>query len=296
MPSVFRALLIFGMCCYANIAFAAHINSGLALLKVETGARASAMGEAFTAVSADPLSQNYNPAGAAGGSEFNAYLGQTLYWENITLQSGFTSFAKGSWQFHFSVRSAKVDGIEARGSTPSINPDFVFDSRDLSVKAGVAIPLNERLTVGLALGWVMERISFYQSSTMMFDIGAVYKQNDKLTLGFSVLNIGSALSFDSADVSLPTAVRGGASYVLNDVLLAADGVFIDEEFHLHFGAEYQGIKALALRAGYQSGYDSKSVTFGVGFSKNNLRFDYTFIPYSNSLTDSHQFGLSVFVN
>lgn len=290
--------LSLGLCCFlcaTNTVFAAHKDSGLALLKVETGARASAMGEAFTAVVADPLSQNYNPAGALGGSQFNAYLGQTLYWENITLQSGFTSFAKGSWQFHFSMRSAKVDGIEARGPSPSADPDFLFDSRDLSIKTGVAIPLTERLTVGVALGWMMERISFYQSSTMTLDIGAIYKKSDKLTLGFSALNFGSALTFDSADVALPTSVRGGVSYALRDVLLAADGVLIDEEFHAHFGVEYHGVDALALRAGYQSGYDSKNVTFGVGFSKNNLRIDYTFIPYKNSLTDSHQFGLSVFV-
>lgn len=293
IQTIQRVFLLFTLT--VGLTSAALADSGLALLKIETGARASALGEAFVAVNGDPLSQNYNPAAAAGGSEFNAYLGQTYYWENITLQSGFTSFSKGSWQFHFSARSAKVDGIEGRGAAPTSEPDFVFESRDVALKSGVSLPLSERLTVGLALGWVMEKIDFYKSSTVTVDLGALLQQSEKLTLGLSALNVGSTLSFDSADVSLPTQVRGGASYLLNDFLLTTDGVFVDEDFHAHFGAEYRGVEALELRAGFQSGYDSKNFTTGVGFRKNNLRIDYSFVPYKNNLNNSHQFGLSVFV-
>lgn len=273
--------------------------TGLTLLKVESGARPAAMGEAFVSISGDPLSQHYNPAGtpgADGGPDFSAYLGHTAYWQNITFETGFVTLRHGKVSYSFGVRLAQVNDIEARGDVASVDPLFLFESRDVSLKFGVAYPFTDKLSLGVGAGWIIEKISFYKSAAFNIDLGARYAYSDKLALGFSLTSLGQNIRLDTTDISLPTTIRGGASYQMRDFLLSADGVHVDENFHAHFGAEYTRIERLALRAGFQSGYDSKNFTAGAGFSDKNLRIDYAFIPYQDNLGTTHQFGLNIFID
>lgn len=279
--------------------------TGLTLLKVESGARPAAMGEAFTSIGGDPLSQYYNPAGAAGaagsanavdGPDFLAYLGHTAYWENITFETGFVTLKHGGVSYSFGVRLAQIKNLEARGDVASVDPLFLFESRDVSLKFGVAYPFTDKLSLGVGAGWIIEKISYFKSAAFNIDLGARYAHSDKLALGFSVTSIGENIRFDTTDVSLPTTVRGGASYQARDLLFSVDGVHVDHEFHAHFGAEYTRIERLALRAGYQSGYDSKTFTAGAGFSGKDLRIDYAFVPYQDNLGTTHQFGLTILLD
>lgn len=280
----------------------AEAGTGLTLLKVESGARPAAMGEAFTSIGGDPLSQYYNPAGAAGaasaadGPDFLAYLGHTAYWENITFETGFVTLKHGGVSYSFGVRLAQISNLEARGDVASVDPLFLFESRDVSLKFGVAYPFTDKLSLGVGAGWIIEKISFFKSTAFNIDLGALYAHSDKLALGFSVTSIGENIRFDTTDVSLPTTVRGGASYRARDLLFSVDGVHVDNEFHAHFGAEYTRVERLSLRAGFQSGYDSKNFTAGAGFSDKNLRIDYAFVPYQDNLGTTHQFGLTILID
>lgn len=269
--------------------------SGLTAFKVENGARSSALGEAFVAVAGDPLSQYYNPAGAIAEHDFLAYFGHTSYWQNVTFESGFFAVRKGKLSYTFSARLAQTDNIEAREAVASVQPLYLFESRDISLKFGVAYPLSPEWKVGVAAGWLAEKIDSYQGSTFVIDLGTQYQHSRRLSFGASLSNLGGAIVLLSEEISAPTTLRLGSSFWQGNFQLLTDIVHVDDELHAHLGLEYAGVKDLAFRAGYQSGYDSKNVTFGVGFTRREIRIDYAFVPYANGLGESHQFGLSVFL-
>ncbi|HSH00413.1 MAG TPA: PorV/PorQ family protein, partial [candidate division Zixibacteria bacterium] len=278
LRALLAALLLAGFS-----AAGADAASGVDLLKVENGARPTGMGGAFTAVAGDPLSQSYNPAATVGSSDFSAYFGHTAYWERINFETLALSFVKGEAQFNFSARLAEVSDLEARGPAPSDDPLYNFDARDIALKAGAAYPVTERLDLGLSAGWIIEKVDFLRGSSFNVDIGALYTQSPQLAFGASVTNLGGKLTLSETEIELPTTWRAGASYLLAaaSTLLSADVVYLDESAHAHFGAEYTGIDRLELRAGFQSGYDSKNITFGAGFRQKDLRVDYAFVPYKN---------------
>lgn len=48
---------------------------------------------------------------------------------------------------------------------------------------------------------------------------------------------------------------------------------------------------LSLRAGYQTGYDEKNFSFGLGITYRNFHLDYAFVPYQSDLGSAHRFGI-----
>ncbi|MBU0983133.1 MAG: hypothetical protein KKA42_04635, partial [candidate division Zixibacteria bacterium] len=56
---------------------------GLALMKVEAGARPAGMAGAFASISGDPNASAYNPGAAVNTNVFIASLGYNTHWENV---------------------------------------------------------------------------------------------------------------------------------------------------------------------------------------------------------------------
>ncbi|MFZ5979463.1 MAG: hypothetical protein ACOYVF_02425 [Candidatus Zixiibacteriota bacterium] len=99
----------------ASTQLMAQSGDGLALMKVEAGARPSGMGGAFVAVGGDPVSAAYNPAGVTENDLFTVSFGHVEYWENIRFETGYVT-AKLSDRFFYQggIRYAQVDNIEGR--------------------------------------------------------------------------------------------------------------------------------------------------------------------------------------
>lgn len=268
--------------------------SGLDLLGVESGARPAGMGDAFVAVAGDPISQHYNPSATTEADDFAVTFGHVSHWENIRYESAFLTFREGKIHYNFGLRIAQISGIEAR-TIASPAPDYQFEARDVSLKFGLAAQVTEKVSIGLALGWLSESINFYRGYSFNADIGAFYRYSSELSFGASLSNIGSKLTLLAEEISIPTTLRFGASYTKDKLLLSAAGLYADEDFHLQTGAEYTLHQSLLLRAGLQTGFDSKTFSAGAGFSKRGVRVDYAFVPYSNDLGSSHQFSLSYFL-
>lgn len=277
--------------------YSVAVGAGLALMKIEQGARPAAMGGAFVGVPADVASSMYNPAGAVDINRFTATFGHTSYWENVRLESGFFAMNLSSRSFiHGGIRFAVVDELEGRLAPTS---EFEsFQAHDISFKGGFAYRISPRLAVGGAMGWFIEKIDAWRGSAFNVDLGLLYRAAERINIGASAVNLGGDFSLSksgftgSRDISLPTTYRVGAAYYLKDYLGAADIVVVDDEFHLHAGAEAVIQKIFRLRAGYMFNYDSKNITAGASFSKRNLTVDYAFVPYSNDLGSSHLFNLT----
>lgn len=279
----------------------ASAQDGLALMKIEPGARAAGMGGAFVSINGDPMSSAYNPAGAVGSPEFSASFGHNEYWENVRLETGYFSARSSEKLFlHGGIRFATISDLQSR-LTPTADPEGLFDAHDVSFKGGVSYRLTDRVSAGAALGWMMEKIDAYRGSAFNFDLGVLAQATEAINLGASVSNIGSSFnlsysgSISSRDISLPTTYRFGGSYRYEKYLGALDVVVVDDKAHAHIGAEADLHEYLSLRAGYMTGYASKDFTAGASFhiTRYNLDIDYAFVPYSNDLGSSHLINLTL---
>lgn len=270
---------------------------GLALMKVGHGARQAGMGEAVVSIPGSVDGTAYNPAAAAGVEQFTASFGHMIYWDDINLESGF--FAKDirpNWYWHGGIKYAGLDGLEQR-LIPSLEPENTFEAYDMSIKSGLAYR-HGKISVGFAVGWMIEKIEAWRGSAFNADFGAQYQVNDKINLGASAMNIGSDFnltkpgSVSSRDISLPATYSFGGSYKYDKYLGAADIVYVDDDAHLHLGAEGRVHEMFLIRAGYMLNYDSKNFSAGISFEKRNITVDYAFVPYSNDLGTSHLFNLT----
>jgi len=279
----------------------AAAQDGLSLMKVETGARASGMAGAFVSIAGDPLSPVYNPASSVGTEQFSVTFGYNSYWENINMGHGyFISNLLNKMTLHGGIRYAGVSDLEGRDS-PTLDPDdfTTFDANDISFKGGIAYEITPRITAGVAAGWYLEKISSYRGSAFNVDLGLHARPTKDIALGASVTSLGSDFTIEqtgqirSRDISLPTTYRVGGSYTWREYLGAADLVIVDDEAHVHIGAEGALHESFALRAGYMAGYDTKNITAGASFTRRNFTFDYAFVPYDNELGTAHLFNLTI---
>lgn len=274
-------------------------NGGLALMKVEHGARPTGMGGAFVAVTEDPNGVVYNPASITALTGFAASFGHTAYWENVRLESGY--FAKSMTErtfLHGGIRFAAVDEIEQR-TFPTSEPESYFEAHDASFKLGLSRRISSKVTVGASAGWYLEKIEAWRGWAFNVDLGVLVALTENAALGASAVNLGSDFTLSktgsesSREISLPTAYSIGSSYKYNRYLGAADIVYLDDEAHLHLGIEATLHQLFSIRSGYMLNYDSKNIAAGASFSKRNIQVDYAFVPYTNDLGTSHLFNLTL---
>lgn len=294
-----RDLLICACVAIVALPVSAKTVDGLAMMKIEAGARPSGMGGAFTAVAGDAFSSAYNPAGSGAAQRFTVSFGHIEYWENVRIETGyFSSPLTGRFSLHGGIKYASLGDIEIR-SIPSTLPDALADANDISFKGGLGFRVNDRIHAGVSAGWFVEKIEGWRGSAFNADLGVFVKATEDLSLGASLLNLGGDFYLEksgiqgSRDISLPVTYRVGAAYQYRMLLGALDAVVLDEEFHLHFGAEARLHEVLAVRAGYMANYDAKNVTAGASFSHRNMAFEYAFVPYSNDLGTTHLFNFTV---
>ncbi len=131
---------------------------------------------------------------------------------------------------------------------------------------------------------------------MAFDIGGNFMK-DNINVSFVVANIGSINQLRNESTKLPTYVRFGGSWKTSKgsltYLLGADGFKVMDggKFHLHAGGELGYKNFLFARVGYQSEYENKSFTTGLGLKYKSLNFDYAFVPYKSEFGSSSTFSL-----
>lgn len=295
--SVAVAVSLVGILC----GMSANGQTGMAMLKVEPGARPSGMGGAFVAINGDPMSPIYNPAGAVSDIGLTFGTGYCSYWDNISIQTGYLVGRVNPKLFLFGgIRYAGVTDLEYRVNTPSAEPISDFSAHDISFKGGGAYRLTDKFSLGVAAGWFIEKIHVYSGSSFNYDVGLLYEQDQYLTVGASATNMGSDFYLgingveESDPVSVPKTYRFGVSYAKDFYLGTIDLVNLDDKSHLHVGGEYKTEEYFTLRAGYMSGYDSKNFTVGgsILVPNYNLTVDYAFIPYTDNLGSTHQFNLT----
>jgi Type IX secretion system membrane protein PorP/SprF len=271
-------------------------NTGLAFLKLGVTSRSISLGEAVVSTSNDASSTHYNPAAMFLGAKTNL-----VFMHNEQVLGVRTEFLAGKFKMEkfalgFSLNNTSVDDIEVREIPGESQGQFTAQNFSLGVSAGYK--LNEMLTIGVTGKFLYEKIYVDNASGVAIDFGGLYVK-DKISIGASLANLGGMSDLRSESTQLPASLRFGASYyfdilgISSRLIVAVDGYKVIDGgiFHANTGAELLYKDFLALRVGYQSGYDNKSLTTGIGLRYKAFNLDYAFVPYKYSMGSSHTITL-----
>ncbi|MBI4345485.1 MAG: PorV/PorQ family protein [Elusimicrobia bacterium] len=272
-------------------ASAASLDSGASFLKIGSGARPAAMGEAYTALADDVNALYYNPGGLAGLAKRE--LGATHAEWLLGSRFDFFGYAQPTGLGTFAVALTRLDngGMEARGADRRAAGSFGATDSAYTLGFGRSVEAGAgRTQVGASAKWLESRIGADSAATLAFDLGAVHRLGGQpLSVGLSVLNLGRGLRFIDQTDPLPLTLSAGAAYRLGGALQLALDVRHepnDRRTDIGLGTEYALLPSLALRAGYGSGALAGSggsllggLGAGFGIKLSNYRADYTFTPF-----------------
>lgn len=268
-------------------------------LTLPSGARASAMGGAFTAAATDATAVHWNPASLTAVERRSAAFMHSTYidgssFDDLALaQNGVWGGALGLGVRRFSF--GDLDTLDSVG-----NKSGSFAPSDMSISLAYA-----RSVGGARLGAAVKHIQSKvvdSASAQALDAGLLVPGllNGQLDLGAAFSNLGPGLTYGDKAEDLPTVFRAGGLLRVNPSLaLTADAVSpkggdLFGAVGVEYGAALGKNMGWNLRAGYDGrnadveGASGFSAGFGLEFAA--LKVDYGFIPYGD-LGTAHRVSL-----
>ena len=256
-------------------------------LKIGVGAKASAMGEAFTALASDGTSLYWNPAGLSElkakelSATYNSWLEE--------IKQGYLSFTFPTRGGTVGVGSNYVDMGKIEGRDVEGSPTGDFTASDTHIFIGYAGRLKKS-SWGITVGTLQDVIKEDKKATFLATVGFLYPVSDRFTLGAVAQNIGSRLGADP----LPLTFKVGAASRLKNLVLALDVAKPqDNEIYYCLGAEWWLANPFALRVGYKTNQDAgEGITAGLGLKMGKVSLDYAYVPYGD-LGSTHRISLGI---
>jgi hypothetical protein len=267
-------------------------SSGFASLKFPQTAFDAATGEAFVADPAALQSIRINPANIASRESYDIVFShiqwiQDIHTENLSLAAPLTF---GS--LSFSLANTSVEGIELRDQPgPALG---TFASQATVFQLTYGFRAADALKIGIASKYLYEKIFVDEATGFGFDAGVIYLPPVQgLSLGCAVTNLGNLSAFRTEKTDLPAAVRAGGTYAftLGGMALRTAATYSAEPStsytHLSLGGEIAFKNLITLRLGYQTGYDSRHLSAGLGIRYTIVSIDYAYMPFSMDLGEAH---------
>jgi opacity protein-like surface antigen len=289
-------------------------------LEIGVGARAAAMGQAYTAMVDDAGSVYWNPAGLTQLDNRELYLAYTSWPADISV--GGLAFA---WNLEsigtIAVNALYLDTDDMPVTTvydPEGTSGQMFSITNYAVGLTYARTMTDQLSIGVTGKLVREDYFGYGYSTFALDLGTVYRTGfNGLNIAMSILHFGPEIKFDGSFIdysdeasvardekrnfenySLPVTFRFGISYNLvenerNLLIGAVDMVHPNNNLEQYnFGLEYGLNRMFFFRGGYQFNLDEGGLSLGLGVNYNlnenlGLQLDYAYSDLG-ILSDIHR--------
>jgi hypothetical protein len=276
---------------------------GAAFLKIAPGARAAALGEAFTAVADDASTLIWNPAGLARlrRPEIAATHSQWLQEADHDFMAAALPVSAGT--LGLGVTSFSVPNIPKRASD-SDAPDGVFDARDAAYNVGWGQSVGDDWAVGLTASYLRQTIDGRSAAGAAATLGALWRTPWRaLTAGLALRNLGGEIKFDREGDPLPTTAALGAALrspngrftFSTDLRLPSKGD-LSESAGVEYTHPLFNDGRGRLRAGYNSAAadadGASGLSLGLGLDFSRWAFDVTWAPYG-ALGDSFRYGFRV---
>lgn len=295
------SLLMIGLFTLLNtpLLFGGAGHTGLSFLKLGVGARALGMGEAYSAVSADATAMYYNPARLTYAKNSQVILMHKEWIQGVKTEYLGAMVSRSNMSIGLSLNATSVNDIELR-TIPGA-PLGTFSARNAAIGLSAGYAFDPSFSIGITGKYVYEKILVDEASGIAFDIGSSYQTPWNLRVALAIANLGSVNELHNESSSLPRSIRVGGAYemILEHVdgtfLLASDIVSITGVgiTHLNFGGEFSYKNLFAVRVGYQTGYEAKNFSAGVGIRQGLVQVDYAFVPFRYDLGTTQTFSLNI---
>ena len=272
--------------------------SGLSFLKFGFGARNIAMGDAGNSAANDLTALFYNPArlSQVEGNE-------VLFMHNQWIQDVNSEVFGIKWEmFGLSLAAGfnytGVKDIEIRSQAGDLLSKF--NSKNFFGSLSTGFYITDNISTGVTVKYLYEGILDDEANGLGFDFGVHYKTSIKgLTVSTVLKNIGSMNALRIEETKLPADFRIGSAYNFElesaNLDLTAVGEFqkyLDtDDIHFNLGGDVVYDGTFALRLGYQSGFESRGFTGGIGLAWGSLKFDYAYMPFSLGLGNANLFSV-----
>ncbi len=294
MKKIFLLILISTITIYSQSAG----NTGLSFLKFGFGARNIALGDAGTSLSNDLTGLFYNPAKLVLTEKSEVLFMHSEWIQDV--RSEVIGVKTELWEIPFALgfNVTSVDGIEYR-EIPG-EPVTTFDANYFYGSLSTGFFVTDKISFGATLKYLYEGLLNDEATGFGFDMGLNYLLPYKgLTASAVIKNVGSMNALRNEETKLPTEIRLGAAYLfaLEEAKLNFNAgieyqkYLSTDETHFNFGGEALYNNLIAARLGYQTGYESRGFTAGIGLMWGNLKFDYAFLPFSLGLGNANLFSV-----
>ncbi len=263
--------------------------SAATFLKVGIGARALAMGEAYTTIGGDVSSTYWNPAGLAALSQNQFLFVHYNYIADIYFDFGAMALPFNNLGvFGLFITYMGMPDIERTTITEPYGTGEKVSASSFCMGLSYGKYLTDRFSIGGNFKYIQENLWHTEARSFAFDLGLLYRTHFRnLTLGMSIANFGPGMRLQGRDLlvqhdidpihegnngninadlktdefSLPIIFRVGGSIDLfkdvlgleqNGLLLAMDAVHPNDNYeYMNFGLEYSFRNLIALRGGYR---------------------------------------------
>ena len=283
--SLLAVFVLFTLHTSRSTAFASDAGSTTGeLLKIPVGARAIAMGEAYTAAANDSSALQWNPAGLSFAEHKEASFMHSSLIEGVHYEHlGFAS-PGDNYSYGLSMSYLGYGDIAGYDNTDRATGDVKAYSMILS--GGLSSFVYNNLSLGITGSALQQKLAADSAWTMAANVGALYAfsahpLDANYKLGLSALNLGPGLKVVSDRAPLPRKIKFGAavehikSWPVNFTLDLTKPN--DNSIYMGFGSEYWFKQLLALRLGYAGSNDEgQGLRMGVGLKLRQFLFDYAY--------------------
>ena len=173
-------------------------------LSVGIGAKANAMGGAFTSIANDASSLYWNPAGAASLSDFEAMFTYTSLYKDLDINLNYVAVVLPAGEIgNFGASVTVLDFGEMNVTTESF-PEGTgekFSASSYAFALSYARNITDDFAAGVTVKYILEDIFNSGANGVAFDVGTLFK-TPFLGIKFSsmISNYGSKLQMTGEDL------------------------------------------------------------------------------------------------
>ncbi len=290
------------------------------------GARASGMGNAFSAVKSGNLVSYYNPASSIfqeGNSIQASYsilsLDRSLNYLSFTKKFEFgkdslTGRPRGAIGFSAGIINSGVSGIEERDNEGMKKGDISVSENQFYIS--VSNKFSDKVAIGISCKYYyFDLYDDITSSALGLDAGIMYSLSENITLAGVIADLNSSYKWNTNSIygndgneyedKFPLMKRLAASYRNKELGLISVAEFENASgigSVLKIGAEYTIIESFSIRCGLDRisiSDKNRPVKFSAGFSFfRDLGWgiagvDYAFVTEPYSSFDEHILGINL---
>jgi len=278
-------------------------SAGFQFLKIGTGAREVAMGEAVTAVTDDVSSIYWNPAGLAKVDRLQVGVHHNEWLVGSTHSSVAIALPVKRYVIGVSLLSFGIDSFEETTVTEPDGTGRMVKAGDVMAGLTISRRFTERLVIGGQLKYVHETLDTYSHGNVLMDIGTQYDTGFRnLRLGFSLQHFGPDMRVAEQRFRTPLLFRIGAADDIIDtenMRLTVSGELVhptDNVEWVNTGMELTLIKTFTIRGGYRFYTDQMNISAGFGLltpdtALGRLKLDYAWAPAGNVFANVHRFSV-----